>query len=94
MKREDKDKRGFCNKFEAKKNSRFFPFIIRFYWKKLKAEPHGQDLLVCARSIALRAHLALRLQLFLRCGPVTGQFLRLQGSFLVVLLSVENTLSS
>lgn len=45
MKRGDKDERGFCNKFAAKKNSRFVPFIIRFSWKKLKAEPNGHALL-------------------------------------------------
>lgn len=45
MKRGDKDERGFYNKFEAKKNSRFVPFIRRFSWKKLKAEMAGQALL-------------------------------------------------
>lgn len=45
MNRGDKDERGFCNKVEAKKNSRFVPFIIRFSWKKLKAEINGQALL-------------------------------------------------
>lgn len=42
---EIKTKRGFCNKFEAKQNSRFVPFIIRFSWKKLKAEMNSQALL-------------------------------------------------
>lgn len=45
MWRGDKDGSGFCKKSEAKKNSRFVPFITSISWKKLKAQTNGPALL-------------------------------------------------